>query len=92
MTWPGNVITNRLPRVNPKGDSSRTVNQYGTVKFGKLAVTSPKKCQLKLYRQDFSLHCFQPGAKCTKKRVFCLSDFVTGLVEIGLKTSNSGSL
>lgn len=92
MTWPGNVTTNRSLRVNPKGDSSRPARQYGAVKFGKLAGTSPNECQLKVYWQDFSLPCFQPGANCTKKRVFCLSDFVTGLAEIGLKTSNSGSL
>lgn len=82
---------NRPPRANPKGDSRRTVRQYGAAKF-KLAVTLPKECQLKAYRQDLSLHCFQPGAHCTKNRVFCLSDFVTGLVEIGLKPSNSVSL
>jgi len=70
MSWPGNVTTNGPPRVNPKGDSSRTVRQNGAVKFGKLAVTLPKECQLKAHRQDFSLHCFQPGANCTKKGYF----------------------
>lgn len=78
--------------MNPGGDSSRTVRQGGAAKFGEHVETLPEECHLKAHRQDFSLHCFQPGANSTEKRVFCLSDFVTGLVEIGLKTSNSGSL
>lgn len=54
--------------MNPGGDSSRTVRQGGAAKFGEHVETLPEECHLKAHRQDFSLHCFQPGANSTEKK------------------------